>query len=501
VKDAAPLLFGGVRLVNCPDLENVRRLDLLPIPMIRRAHRVGMAIDPPYFAELSSRFAAEMVTLEKDIASYIPPDRLTEFADSSEAAEEEGGAADFNAGSAEQIGKLLFDMLKIGRDETGEFRRDLKTTKGGQRLSTGKKQLELIRSHPIVPLILRFREIRTLKRNYCDKIPRMARFHPRGECCSVCELPHDTDQWRVHGEMGTTRAETGRINHKNPNMGNNPSRSDDGQAVQAGFIAPPGFRLVASDLSQIELRDLAHLANCKSMIETYEQDGDLHTETCYKTGLTPPGRKPTVAERMGAKRCGFGIQNGTTEKGLFLQLVMDFGNKKEPVPDWLTEDWCKWFIEQWLLVRPEVQALFDRCHYRARRYGMSWEPLGRVRLVPEVKSYLRWVREAGMRQAQNMPVTSFAAGQLKLAMGKADMLLEQMRERGVRAWPLLTIHDSIMVEAEEKYAEDALETLSVAMNTCMDSEDTGECLTRVKIKSDGEVMFDKETGVSRWKKG
>lgn len=483
-------LYGGVQIAGRPDLENVAVLDRLPVPMIRRAHRIGIAIDPPYFAALSDKFGREMAELEKDITSYIPPDRLHEFSDRSEAIEEAEGTASFNAGSAEQIGKLLFGMLAVGGDKT------LKRTKGGERLSTGKKQLELVKyEHPVVPLILRFREIRTLKRNYCDKLPKFALFHPRGGCCPVCELPHDIDQWRVHGTMGTTRAETGRINHKDPNLGNVSARSDDGQDVQRGFVAPPGKRIVARDMSQIELRELAHLSNCQSMIETYERNGDIHTETCYKTGLTPEGQKPSIAERMGAKRCSFGIQNGTTEKGLYLQLVMDFGAKKEPVPSWLTEGWCKWFIGSWLDSRPEVRDLFELAHYRARRYGMNWCMFGRPRLIPEVKSVHVWIREAGLRQAQNMPVTASAAGKLKLAMGKADYLLQQIWDNGHGPWcfPLLSIHDSIMVEADEEIAEEVNEGLGWAMDTCMDDEISGERCFRVPITSDGTVT-------QRWEK-
>jgi DNA polymerase-1 len=465
--------------------------------MIRRAHRVGIAIDPPYFHELTSNFNIEIESLAKDIANYIPTDRLNVFSDwgtDDEPDWTEGGTdadvarSSFNAGSPEQIGKLLYDVLGIGSTKT------LKRTKGGA-LSTGKRQLELVKlEHPVVPLILRHRELRTLVKNYTMKLPHMARWHPRGNCCPICELPHDSDQWRVHGEMGTTRAETGRINHKNPNLGNVPTRTDDGQAVQAGFIAPPGKRLVNRDLSQIELRCLAHLSNCRSMIEVYERSGDIHDDNARKVFRLGPDEKPDkIKHRMAAKRVGFGIQNGTTEKGLYLQLIMDYGANKMPIPDWLTEDWCKWFIERFLEEHPELQEFFALCWYRARRYGLSWDLFGRVRLVPEVRSTHRWIREAGLRQAQNLPVTATAAGQLKLAMGKAEVLLEQMREQGTHAEGILTIHDAIKVECDEDVADDVNDLLGVAMDTCMDDVDTGEHCFRVPITSDGSVH-------SRWEK-
>src|SRR6266496_2665099 len=129
-------LFGNVRIPGCPDMDNLRLLDRLPIPFIRQSHRIGMAIDPPYFASLSSKFEAEMAELERDIANYIPPDRLHLFAEKSssngdeEEDEQEGrqniDLSAFNAGSPEQIGKLLFEILNIGGG------RDLKKTAAGR---------------------------------------------------------------------------------------------------------------------------------------------------------------------------------------------------------------------------------------------------------------------------------------------------------------------------------------------------------------------------------
>lgn len=497
-----PTLFGGVTIPGSPDLENVRRLDLLAIPLIRRAHRLGITIDREYMWDLSIKFGNEIKSLEKDIASYIPADRLNEFADAAGEIEEESGSVEFNASSAEQIGKLLFDMLdlKSAADSAGL---KLAETKTKGRLTTGKKQLEVLQKlqHPIVPLILRHRELKKLKTTYCDNLPKLARLHPRSACCPVCELSHSTDHWRIHGEMGTTRADTGRINHKNPNLGNIPTRTDDGQDVQAGFIAPPGYKIVTRDLSQIELRDLAHLAQASSMINVYQADGDIHDNTSRIVFKLAADVKPDkIKHRMASKRTNFGIMNGTTEKGLYLQLVMDYGSSKIAVPDWLTEDWCKWFISQWLEAYPEVREYFERQWYRARRYGLVWDLFGRIKLIPEVKSYHSWVRQSGLRQAQNMPVTATAAGQLKLIMGKSNQTLQELYDGGVWCWPLLTIHDAVMVEVEEEYAESVSELLIEDFDNCMKDVVTGEETSRVPIKSDGDVIEYDKTGLSRWKK-
>lgn len=490
-------LFGGIEIPGHPDLENVRKLDLLAIPLIRRCQRLGIGIDREACHELSHRFGLEIAELEKDIASYIPPEALNQFSDQAGSIEEVTGSVSFNASSAEQIGKLLFDLLGL-KGKADEAGLKLKTTAGGKRISTGKRQLELLKKleHPVIPKVLRHRELKKLVTTYTSRLPVLARFHPRGGCCPVCELQHASDQWRVHGEMGTTRAETGRINHKNPNLGNIPTRTDDGQALQACFCAPPGHRLLVRDLSQIELRCLAHLANCQAMISTYLANGDIHDQTSRKVFALDDDVKPDkVKHRMAAKRCIFSLQNGSTGRGLYMQLVMDYGASAIPVPQWLTEEWCDKFIEDLLDAYEELRPYFELQWYRARRYGMVWDLFGRVRLVPEIRSCHSWIRGAGLRQAQNLPITATAAGQLKLVMGKSAQLLEQLWDggHGVWCWPLLTIHDAEMVEVEEDAVEAVDQALAVAFDECMTDQETGELLFRVPITSDGHAS-------QRWEK-
>jgi len=492
-------LFAGIEIPGRPDLENVRRLDLLPIPILRKMTRIGMSVDREYLWDLGSQFRTQKVELQKDIASYIPSDRLDEFSAKSQDIEDqlqESGesTAQINASSSEQIGKLLFEMLGVGEGM------QLRTTKSGTRLSTGKRQLELLRmQHPVVPKILRYRELDKLDNTYCSKLPQLAVFHPhsktRSHDCPVCGLWHPAPSWRIHGELGTTRAATGRLNHKNPNLGNIPTRTDDGQAVQAGFIATgvdvgySGNVIAARDMSQIELRDLAHLTNCLPMIQTYEQDGDIHDKTARAVLKLDHSVKPDkIKHRMASKRANFSIQNGTTGKGLYLQLVMDYGQSGIPVPEWLTPEWCDWFLKNWLEEYPEVYEWFQLMWYRMRRYGMAWDLFGRVRLLPEGKSFHRWISQAGERYAQNFPVTSTAAGQLKLGLGQADALLEQLLEAGVWCWPLMTIHDSLMVECEEKDKEEVDAALAFSLDTVMQDRETGGQRFRVPIKSDGGAM-------------
>jgi len=199
-----------------------------------------------------------------------------------------------------------------------------------------------------------------------------------------------------------------------------------------------------------------------------------------------PRHRFTVEGKL-VSNTAFSIQNGTTAKGLYLQLVMDYGQSGIPVPEWLTPEWCEWFLKEFMETY-EIGDWFQLMWYRMRRYGMAWDMFGRVRLLPEGKSFHRWISQAGERYAQNFPVTATAAGQLKLGLGKADLMLTELREAGVWNFPLMSIHDSLMVECEAEDADTVQEVLRHALDSVMVDEETQDNTFRVPIKSDGGAM-------------
>lgn len=478
-------LFGGVEIAGRPSLENVRKLDLLPVPMVRRMQRYGISIDIPYLQEFSSELGREMAALERDIASYLPPDRLHAFAESAAEVEGELGPVEFNANSAEQIRSLLFDALKVGHG------RDLKTTADGA-VSTGKKQLELCRDdHPVVHKVLEYRERSKLKSAFADSLPKKARYHPANKdgSCPVCELAHVESTWRVHTEFTMTRTETGRFASKSPNLQNVPARSELGGKVRAAFVASPGTFLVSSDFSQIELRDLAHLADEKAMIAIYNADGDIHQHTAMRAfGIADPAKVDKLRHRLPSKTVNFGIAYSMSAIGLQAQLAV--------MGLFWTEEECDDFINRWFGLYPEVRAYMELQHYRARRYGYIWDLFGRIRRVPETHSTHSWIRSQGLRQAGNMPIQSTSAGQTKLAMGALEEDFTNIYSDGAGpwVWPLLTIHDQLICEADEDIAEEIRDLQMYRFSTVMDDEATGEHLFRVPVKSDGEIL-------ERWRKG
>ena len=282
-------------------------------------------------------------------------------------------------------------------------------------------------------------------------------------------------------------------NSRNPNLQQIPIRSDIGARIRAAFVASPGMKLVSTDFSQMEIRDLAHLANARSMIRIYEQDGDIHVATAMKSfGIKDPAQVDKYKHRLPSKRVNFGIQNGTTEKGLHAQLVTDYWAAGMTPPDWLTEDWCKRFIAAWHECYPEVMPWFEVQHYRARRYGFVWDPWGRVRHIPQVRSSHFWKVQEGLREAQNFAVTASNAEQTKLAMAECEDQFEFLRSQGVHVEGLLSIHDQIIAEVEEEYADPVGDMMAGVFENVMNDRETGERLWRVKIKADCEVL-------DRWK--
>ena len=484
-------LYNGIELPGAPDLENIRRLDLMILPQLNRMSRVGIAVDLPYLKELSVQFDNEAKALQKEIFSYVPAHALDQFVASAARIdaelEEDANVVDFNAASSDQIRALVFDLLAVGRDQK------LKTTSSGK-VSTGRKNLDLVRDqHPVIPLVIQYREYAKLKSSFCDALPQLARFHPRGPCCPICELSHVESTNRLHTTFTTTRAITGRLSSKKPNLQQIPIRSKIGARIRAAFVASPGKKLISVDFSQMEIRDLAHLAADRTMIAVYNADGDIHLTTAMKAfGISDPALVDKYLHRLPSKRVNFGIQNGTTEKGLHAQLVSDYWSAGMIPPSFLTEDWCKQFIADWHVVYFNVQPYFDEQYRRARRYKFVWNPWGRCRYIPQVCSSLPWKVHEGLREAQNFAVTSSNAEQTKLAMAECEEEFESIRAIGVSCEALLSIHDQVIAEADEEYADSVGATVVRVFECVMDDRATGERRWRVPIKSDCEIL-------DRWK--
>jgi DNA polymerase-1 len=370
---------------------------------------------------------------------------------------------DFNPDSPDQTAQLLFDYLELGAG------RKLARTPSGSRISTGKDQLENLRGeHPVVGLMLEYRQLAKLQTTYVDKLPRIVRWHEQGRGCVLCGGTHwDRASPRVHCKIVGTRTATGRYASRSPNQQTLPVRTALGREVRASFVAGVGKRLALNDYSQIELRLLAHLANERKMIEVFEQNGDIHLTTAAQVFETD---EATADQRRAAKAVNFGIVYGETPLGLAAQLG-------RPV------EWCEDLQRGWFGVYQDVEPYIEQQHYRARRYQFVWDMFGGVRRIPGVRSVHEKVVARALREAGNDEIQGSAAGIMKLAMVALSRDVGVYEKCGASA--LMTVHDEVIHEVDEDWGVGFEQWVRLVM------EDVVEL--RVPVVCEGKVSV-------RWEK-
>jgi len=270
--------------------------------------------------------------------------------------------------------------------------------------------------HPIIGLIIDYRQLAKLKSTYIDALPELINPKPG----------------RVHTNFNQTRTSTGRLSSNDPNLQNIPVRGDLGKQIRRAFIAPPGTLLLAGDYSQIDLRALAHLSQDESLLEAFRNDEDIHAATAAQLfGVEPANVTPDM--RRLAKTVNFGIIYGMSEYGL------------EQATELSREDAGK-FIDAYFEKRPQVKNYLEETKKQVRLNGYVQTLLGRRRYVPEIHSPNRIIREAAERMAINMPVQGTSADIIKVAMVK---LHKEMREQNLKSKMLLQVHDELIFEVPE----------------------------------------------------
>lgn len=436
-------LYNGVRLVDRPCPNNVRRLDMGAIPAVIEMQRTGMLLDTTHLWKLGKRMEVEMAELNE---------RGNEMT---------GYPCSFS--SPDQVADLLFRKIGI------RTKHKIKLTDSGKREQVDADALEIIRKeHPVIPLILEYRERAKLKDTYCDPLPRKV----------------NRETGRLHTKISVTRTATGRLASSDPNLQNIPTRTELGAEIRRAFIPEAGNVYGSIDASQIELRVLASARRVTKMMDAFWRDADLHTETaievfqrdrdklyasikeskghgdcsCAVCTMVAKFRKE---ERMPCKNVNFGIVYDISAPGLSNLIVVSGGEQS-----YWTEPRCEEIIYKWYGVYPEVPAGAKVQHKRADRYGLVWDDFGRTRPVPEARSALPWIRSAGLRQAGNMHIQSFAAGILKLVMAEVwDEWVRFWHKYGIK-W-LMQVHDELIFEGPVDVMRDFLEYCGYVMTECV----------------------------------
>lgn len=371
--------------------------------VLAQMETVGFKVDAEGIKNYGGELEAKLVDIQKQIYEYA--------------------GYEFNINSPKQLGTVLFEKLGLPAK---------KKTKTGY--STNAEVLEGLRGyHPIIELLLDYRQLSKLKSTYTDGLVKVI-----------------ASDGRIHTNFNQVETRTGRISSTEPNLQNIPVRSEVGRELRRFFIPEKGCVLVDADYSQIELRILAHVAKDKAMIDAFNNKVDIHTLTASQV-FNMPLNMVTPLMRSRAKAVNFGIVYGI---GAY-SLSQDIGVSVKEASS---------YIEGYLTKFSGVRTYMEQVIKSAYEKGYVETLLGRRRNLPELASSNRNMRNFGERVARNTPIQGTAADVIKIAMIRVHdrLLAEHMKSRLI-----LQVHDELIVEAPEEEAERAGEILREEMEDAM----------------------------------
>ena len=328
----------------------------------------------------------------------------------------------FNINSSQQLGKILFDKLKLPV---------VKKTKTGY--STDVDVLTKLSLQHDLPLeILGYRNLNKLKSTYIDALPKLA--HP--------------ETGRVHTSYNQTVTATGRLSSSDPNLQNIPIRSEEENRIRQAFIPEKGWVIVSADYSQIELRILAHLSRDETLMEAFHKDEDVHSRTASEI-FSVPVEKVTPSMRREAKVINFGIIYGMSAYGLSQQL----GTEPKIAQS---------YIDEYFKRYTGVQIYIEKSLEEAREKGYVTTLFHRRRYLPDIHSPNVPIQQASERMAVNTPLQGTAADIIKVAMIRIQNRIEEL---GLSTKMIMQVHDELVFEIPEEEIPRALPMIQKEMET------------------------------------
>ncbi|MDP3009515.1 MAG: DNA polymerase I [Methylococcales bacterium] len=377
----------------------------LEIPLISVLARIeanGVLIDTDMLAQQSMELANHIISLEQqahNVAGHI-----------------------FNLGSPKQIQDIFYNQLKLPV---------LKKTPTGQP-STDESVLQDLadQGFPMPKLILDYRSLNKLKSTYTDKLPQQV----------------DNKTGRVHTSYHQAVAATGRLSSSDPNLQNIPIRSEEGRKIRQAFIAPDGYKIVAADYSQIELRIMAHLSNDAGLITAFSTGQDVHRATAAEVFAVAPDQV-TNDLRRSAKAINFGLIYGMSAFGLAAQLGLSRNQAQD-------------YINLYFARYPDVKNYMDNIRELARQQGYVETLFGRRLYLPHINSRNANLRQYAERTAINAPMQGTAADIIKRAMLAVDAWLQPA---SVDAKIIMQVHDELVFEIAESQIEDCIVNIKQIM--------------------------------------
>ncbi|MBB3192277.1 DNA polymerase I [Halomonas cerina] len=381
--------------------EILETLELPLVPVLSRMERHGVALDAERLHVQSQELEARIHDLEAK-------------------AHELAGRA-FNLGSPKQLGQILFEEQKIPVIK--------KTPKGAP--STAEAVLEeLALDYPLPKVIIEHRGLAKLKSTYTDKLPRLV----------------NPATGRLHTSYHQAVTATGRLSSSDPNLQNIPIRTEEGRKIRQAFVARRGYRLVAADYSQIELRIMAHLSGDKGLLEAFAEGRDIHAATAAEVFGVAPDRV-TPDQRRSAKAINFGLIYGMSAWGLSRQLHLERGQAQT-------------YIDRYFDRYPGVARYMERIRAQAAEDGYVETVFGRRLYLPEIRSQNRARRQGAERTAINAPMQGTAADIIKRAMIDVDAWL---RDENFDAVMVMQVHDELVFEVKKAQVEAFIEEVKSRM--------------------------------------
>ncbi|MGM0774437.1 DNA polymerase I [Marinobacter sp.] len=393
-----------------PQLEKTGRLrevyeniDLPLVPVLSRMEQRGAMISASTLRKHSQELAERMAELEKE-------------------AHDEAGET-FNLGSPKQLQTIFYDKMGLPVVK--------KTPKGAP--STAEPVLqELAHEHALPRLILEHRSLSKLKSTYTDTLPEL--------------IHHRTG--RIHTSYHQAVTATGRLSSSEPNLQNIPIRSEQGRRIRQAFVAPDGYKLMAADYSQIELRIMAHLSGDKGLLTAFEKGEDIHRATASEVfGVALD--EVSGDQRRSAKAINFGLIYGMSAFGLARQLDVGRNQAQE-------------YIDRYFERYPGVLRYMDNIRKQAHDDGFVETLYGRRLYLPEINARNKQMQQAAERTAINAPMQGTAADIIKRAMVSVEDWLLENHQNDARM--ILQVHDELILEVREGAVDKIREGLEKRMS-------------------------------------
>jgi len=367
------------------------RVEMPLVPILTEMEMTGVLLDVPYLHEIS-----------RELYQRIGQEEAAIYA--------EVGFV-FNINSTQQLGQVLFEHLKLPA---------LRRTKTGYSTAADVlEELQVKHPHPVLQHLLQYRELTKLKSTYVDALPLLV----------------NRQTGRVHTSYNQTGTVTGRISSSDPNLQNIPIRTEEGRRIRRAFIAAPGYRLLAADYSQIELRIMAHVSGDEGLLAAFRRGEDIHASTAA-TIFGVPLSAVTPEMRRVAKMINFGLSYGMSGYGLAQRTG-------------LSQEEADRFVATYFTNYPGVRKYMDRTRRQAAKQGYVETLLGRRRYFPEFQSGRQAhaaARSRAEREAINMPIQGSASDIIKLAMIR---LHRSLKEAGLGARMILQVHDELVLEVPQ----------------------------------------------------